>query len=177
MLVPEREFFVVSEATTNFAEVDEAQILSCQKSNRLKLCEQPFSMTRNQQAGCLVSLFFCHEAAVLQTCKFDIIQFPTMPTETYLAHSKFLISSATTKYWSNEITDNTLKSSRLGGCQSCIVQPLCNGRTKISNGGLVLRPSTDNCQNETGLGITVGLTLYLWKRSPCRYQKTTSWVP
>ena len=56
VLVPERERFVVSEATTNFAEVDEAQILSCQGSTRLKLCEQPFSMTRNQQAGCLVSL-------------------------------------------------------------------------------------------------------------------------
>ena len=32
-------------------------------------------MTRNQQARCLVSLFFGHEAAVLQTLKFDITIF------------------------------------------------------------------------------------------------------
>ena len=57
VLVPELELLVVSEAATNFFEFDEAQILSCQGSKRLKLCEQPFSMTRNQQAGCLVSLF------------------------------------------------------------------------------------------------------------------------
>ena len=80
-----------------------------------------------------------------------------MPTATYLANSKFLISSATTKYWINEITDKSLKSSRLNGCRSCIIQPPYNGRTEISNGGLVLRPSTDNCQNETGLVMTVGL--------------------
>ena len=35
--------------------------------------------------------------------------------------------------------------------------PLCDGRTEITKGGLVLRPSTDNCQNETGLVMTVGL--------------------
>ena len=114
-------------------------------------------MTKNQQAGCLVSLFFGHEAAVLQTCKFDIIHFQIMPTATYLAHSKFLISSATTKYWISEITDNTLKGSRLSGCQSCIKQPPCNGRTELFNGGLILGPSTDNCQNETGLVRTVAL--------------------
>ena len=56
VLVPERKL-VVSEATTNFAEIDEAQILSCQGSKRLKLCEQTSSMTRNQQFVCLVSLF------------------------------------------------------------------------------------------------------------------------
>ena len=90
VLVPERELLVVSEATNNFAEVDEAQILSWQLSKRIKLCEQPFSMTGNHWAGCLVSLFFGHEAAVLQTCKFDINHLPIMPTTTYLAHSKIL---------------------------------------------------------------------------------------
>ena len=43
------------------------------------------------------------------------------------------------------------------GCQNGIIQPPCNGRTEICNGGLVLWPSTDNCQNETGLVMTVGL--------------------
>ena len=86
VLVPEHELLVVSEATTNFAEVDEAQIFSCQDSKRLKVCEQPIKMTRNQQAGCLVSLFFRHEAAVLHTCKFDAIHISIMPTATYLAH-------------------------------------------------------------------------------------------
>ena len=114
-------------------------------------------MTRNQQAGCLVSLFFGHEAAVLQTCKFDIIHLPIMPTATYLAYLKFLISSATTKYWINGITDKTRKSSRLSGCQSCTIQPPCDGRTEISKRGLALRTSTDNCQNKTGLVMTVGL--------------------
>ena len=98
VLVPERYLLVVSEAETNFAEVDEAQILSCQCSKRLRLCEKPFSMTKNQQTVCLVSLCFVHKAAVLQTCKFDIIHLPIMPTATYLAHSNFLILSATTRY-------------------------------------------------------------------------------
>ena len=52
VLVPEQELIVVSEATTNFAEVVEAQIqiLSFQRSRLLKLCEQTFSMTRNQKS-------------------------------------------------------------------------------------------------------------------------------
>ena len=114
-------------------------------------------MTRNQPAGCLVSVFFGHDAALLKTCEFDIIHLPIMPTATYLTNSKFLISSATTQYWINEITDKSIKSSRLNGCRSCIIQPPYNGRTEKSNGGLVLRPSTDNCQKETGLVMTVGL--------------------
>ena len=85
----ERELLVVSEATTKFAEVDGARILSCQDSKRLNFCEQLFPMTINQHADCLVSLFY-HEAIVLQTCKFDIIHLPIMPTAIYLAHSKFL---------------------------------------------------------------------------------------
>ena len=57
VLALESELLVVSEATTKFAEVDEAQILACQGSKRLKLFEQPFPMTINQHADCLVSLF------------------------------------------------------------------------------------------------------------------------
>ena len=157
VLVLEHELLVVSEATTNFAEVDETQILSCQGSKRLKLCEQPFPMTGNQQAGCLISLFSGHEAAVLQTCKFDVIHLPIIPTATYLAHSKFLILSAFTKYWITDIAENTLESSKLRGCQSCIVQPSCYGRIEIPNGRLILRPSTDSCQNESGLVMRVSL--------------------
>ena len=131
VLVLEHELLVVSEATTNFAEVDEKQILSCQGSKRLKLCKQPFPMTGNQQAGCLISLF--------------------------LAYSKFLILSAFKKYWITDIAENTLQSSKLRGCQSCIVQPSCNGRIEIPNGRLILRPSTDSCQNESRLVMKVSL--------------------
>ena len=97
VFAPDCELLFVSEATSNFAEVDEAEILSCQGSKRLKLFEQPFWITRNQHAGCLVSLFLGHETSVLQTCKFDIIHLPIMPTATFLEHSKNVISSATTK--------------------------------------------------------------------------------
>ena len=51
----------------------------------------------------------------------------------------------------------TSKSTRLRGCRSCIIQPPCDEGTEISKGGLVLCPSTDNCQNEIGLVMTVGL--------------------
>ena len=154
-LTLKNKLIALSDASTTFAEVDKGYYYSCRGSRRLRLCPTPLAVTRNQQSGCLLSLFFGHEAAALQNCNYDVIHLPAIPTATYLADSLFLMTAANPNYWLLNTTKNQMRSDKVQGCRSCLVQPPCEGRIEVSLGGSMLYPSANMCPHETGLIINV----------------------
>ena len=48
-----------------------------------------------------------------------------------------------------------MRSNKVQGCRSCLIQPPCEGRIEVSLGGSMLYPSANMCPHETGSIINV----------------------
>ena len=65
------------------------------------------------------------------------------------------MTAANPNYWLLNTTQNQMRSNKVQGCRSCLVQPPCEGRIEVSSGGSMLYPSANMCPHETGLIINV----------------------